>query len=85
MSQTTGGTTMRTLAVFLALPEDLFAAAFGTEWFVDRACPPGSALTDVFATLEHVAMTTTAFPGHAGRWQPLSRWRSVTRIGDMLR
>ena len=34
----TGGTTVRTLAVFLALPEDLFAAAFGTEWFVDRAC-----------------------------------------------
>ena len=55
VSQTTGGTTMRTLAVFLALPEDLFAAAFGTEWFVDRACPPGSALTDVFATLEHAS------------------------------
>ena len=52
VSQTTGGSTMRTLAVFLALPEDLFGAAFSTEWFVDRACPPGSALTDVFATLE---------------------------------
>ena len=55
VSQTTGGTTVRTLAVFLALPEDLFVAAFGTEWFVDRACPPGTARNDVFAALEHAS------------------------------
>src|SRR5262245_60708114 len=23
-----------------------------------------------------------AFPGHAGRWQPLARWRSLARVGD---
>jgi LmbE family N-acetylglucosaminyl deacetylase len=55
VSQTTGGTTVRTLAAFLALPGDLFAAAFGTEWFVDRGCPPGSVETDVFATLERTS------------------------------
>ena len=26
-------------------------------------------------------VTTTAFPGHAGRRQPLTRWRSLARIG----
>ncbi|MGI9051292.1 MAG: PIG-L family deacetylase [Ilumatobacteraceae bacterium] len=45
------GTTVRTLAVFLGLPPDLFALAFRTEWFVDRALPPGASHTDVFATL----------------------------------
>ncbi len=30
------------------------------------------------------AMTFMAFPGHAGRGQPLPRWRSVARIGEML-
>ncbi len=25
--------------------------------------------------------TFTAFPGHAGRWWPLARWRSLARIG----
>ena len=53
VSQTTsGGTTVRTLAVFLALPDELFAVAFGTEWFVDRSLGPGAAQTDVFATLD---------------------------------
>ena len=28
--------------------------------------------------------TFTAFPGHAGRWWPLPRWRSVARIGDKV-
>ena len=28
----------------------------------------------------HGGMTTTAFPGHAGRWLPLTRWRSLARI-----
>ena len=33
-SQTTGAAdTVRTLAVFLALPDELFAIAFGTEWY----------------------------------------------------
>ena len=30
----------------------------------------------------HGGMTTTAFPGHAGRWLPFARWRSLTRIED---
>jgi hypothetical protein len=25
-------------------------------------------------------MTVIAFPGHAGRWWPLTRWRSLARI-----
>lgn len=55
VSQTTGGTTVRTLAVFLSLPDDLFAAAFGTESFIDRSRPPGTVETDVFATLDRAA------------------------------
>jgi LmbE family N-acetylglucosaminyl deacetylase len=41
-SQTTGAPdSVRTLAVFLGLPDDLFAVAFSTEWFVvDPAGPP---------------------------------------------
>jgi LmbE family N-acetylglucosaminyl deacetylase len=44
------GTTTRTLALFLQIPEDLFGLAFGTEWYVDRAVEPGNGLNDVFAT-----------------------------------
>ena len=34
-TQTTGAPdTVRTLAVFLGLPEEIFAIAFSTEWFV---------------------------------------------------
>ncbi len=29
-------------------------------------------------------MTFTAFPGHAGRRWPLSRWRSLARIVEMV-
>ncbi len=29
-------------------------------------------------------MTVTAFPGHAGRDWPLTRWRSLARIRDMV-
>lgn len=43
--------TVRTLAVFLSLPDDLYALAFGTEYFVDRACEPGTRFDDVFAPL----------------------------------
>jgi hypothetical protein len=29
-------------------------------------------------------MTVIALPGHAGRWQPFARWRSLARIGDTV-
>ncbi len=31
------------------------------------------------------AVASHAFPGHAGRRRPLTRWRSLARIGEMLR
>ena len=44
-SQTTGAPdSVRTLAVFLGLPDELFAIAFSTEWFV--VDPAGPALPD---------------------------------------
>jgi LmbE family N-acetylglucosaminyl deacetylase len=43
--------TTRSLEMFLSLPDDWFAIAFGTEWFVDRSQPAGAAFDDVFATL----------------------------------
>ena len=36
-------------SMFLALPPDLFAEAFGTEWFVRRGARPGIAEDDLFA------------------------------------
>ncbi|MFO7590943.1 MAG: PIG-L family deacetylase [Acidimicrobiia bacterium] len=33
---------------FLAMPEDAFAAMFGTEWFVRRGAPPGTVETTLF-------------------------------------
>lgn len=51
-SQTSSaGTTVRTLSVFLALPDELFALAFGTEWYVDRRLAPGSAEHDIFSAV----------------------------------
>ena len=49
-SQTTSaqGSATRSLAVFLALPPEYFELAFGTEWFVDRARPPGVTADSVF-------------------------------------
>jgi LmbE family N-acetylglucosaminyl deacetylase len=48
-SQTTSDvSTTRSLELFLSLPDDLFAAAFGTEWFIDRH-RLGANETDVFA------------------------------------
>jgi LmbE family N-acetylglucosaminyl deacetylase len=50
VSQTTGAAdTVRTLAVFLGLPEELFAMAFGTEWFVRRGAPTEPRATALFA------------------------------------
>jgi LmbE family N-acetylglucosaminyl deacetylase len=50
VSQTTGAAdTVRTLAVFLALPDELFAMAFGTEWFVHRGAPTEPRATTLFA------------------------------------
>lgn len=51
-TQTTGGGSWRTLALFLRLPMPLFRLVFGHEWFVERGRPPGGRmLDDVFATL----------------------------------
>ncbi len=43
----------RNIAVFLALPDEYFTLAFGTEWFVDRARPAGIAADDLFDGLGH--------------------------------
>jgi LmbE family N-acetylglucosaminyl deacetylase len=45
------GSNLRTLAAFLALPEPVYALAFGTEWFVRRGAEPGTREVDVFAAL----------------------------------
>ena len=55
-SQMTGadpdaGMNVRTLAAFLSLPEDVFALAFSTEWFVRRDAPAGTREEDVFAAV----------------------------------
>jgi LmbE family N-acetylglucosaminyl deacetylase len=51
-SQATGAPdTVRTLAVFLGLPDDLFALAFGTEWFVWPGRPTDPRSTDLLADL----------------------------------
>ena len=51
-SQATGAPdTVRTLAVFLGLPDDLFALAFGTEWFVWPDRPTSPRGTDLLADL----------------------------------
>jgi LmbE family N-acetylglucosaminyl deacetylase len=50
-SQTTSSDgTARSLSLFLALPDEYFALAFSTEWFVDRSRPTGDGptITDVF-------------------------------------
>lgn len=49
---TSSSTTVRSLQMFLALPDEWFEVAFGTEWFVDSTARPGSTYDDVFATLE---------------------------------
>lgn len=49
-SQATAATsTVRTLQILLSLPDELFAAAFGTEWFIDRA-RPGIDARDLFCS-----------------------------------
>lgn len=37
---------------FLSLPDEIFAAAFGTEWFILRGAPPELAETSLFSGLE---------------------------------
>ena len=52
VSQATGAPdTVRTLAVFLDLPDEVFALAFGTEWFTRRGAPTEPRATDLFADL----------------------------------
>jgi LmbE family N-acetylglucosaminyl deacetylase len=48
---TSASSNVRSLETFLSLPDEWFAIAFGTEWFVDRSLAPGSAVDDIFATL----------------------------------
>jgi LmbE family N-acetylglucosaminyl deacetylase len=48
---TSASSNVRSLEMFLALPEEWFTIAFGTEWFVDRSLAPGTAADDIFATL----------------------------------
>ncbi|WP_433330431.1 PIG-L deacetylase family protein [Spirillospora sp. CA-294931] len=43
-TQTTGGDSVRTLAALLRLPRPLFRRVMGTEWYVRRDLPPGTAL-----------------------------------------
>jgi len=51
-SQTTGGPTARSFAVFLRLPRRLFRLLFGQEWFVEHGrVPSARRLDDVFASL----------------------------------
>ncbi len=51
-SQATGAPdTVRTLAVFLDLPDDVFSLAFGTEWFTRRGAPTEPRAGDLFADL----------------------------------
>ena len=49
---TSGDGSTRTLAAFLALPDEYFAMAFGTEWYRDPAAPAGAGIDDVLAGLE---------------------------------
>jgi len=51
-SQATGAPdTVRTLAVFLGLPDDIYALAFGTEWFVWPGHATAPRATDLLADL----------------------------------
>lgn len=54
-SQATGDQGPRSMAMFLAIPEEYFAMAFGTEWFVERSRPAGIAVHDPCATLDEAA------------------------------
>lgn len=48
---TSAESTTRTLARILELPEELFALAFGTEWFIEHGRSPSEPSDDIFATL----------------------------------
>jgi LmbE family N-acetylglucosaminyl deacetylase len=49
---TSASSNVRSLEVFASLPDELFALAFGAEWFVDRTLSGRAMVDDVFATLE---------------------------------
>jgi LmbE family N-acetylglucosaminyl deacetylase len=51
MAAAPDGSNIRTLAAFLALPEPVFAMAFGTEWYVRPGAVAGTREDDVFAAL----------------------------------
>jgi LmbE family N-acetylglucosaminyl deacetylase len=59
-SQATGDAGPRSMAVFLSIPEEYYALAFGTEWFVDRSRAPGIAFDDVFANVPSGVETVPA-------------------------
>ena len=56
-TQTTGAPdTVRTLSLFLGLPDEIFAIAFSTEWFVLATTSPSipSALPDLLTDIFNV-------------------------------
>jgi LmbE family N-acetylglucosaminyl deacetylase len=53
-SQATSGSDpdgVRTLSLFLSLPDEWFRMAFATEWYVQPGRPPGPPVADVFASV----------------------------------
>lgn len=51
-SQAAGGTSPRTLAFFLKLPDPLYRRVFGAEWFIEAGRRPGRRpVADLFASL----------------------------------
>jgi LmbE family N-acetylglucosaminyl deacetylase len=64
VSQATGGDSIRTVAVLKRLPGPLFGLVLGTEWFVRRDLPPGSALAH---PLDQVVTARSASPGLSAR------------------
>ncbi len=57
-SQLTGGSGVRSLAIYLRMPRFLFAVLFGREWFVEVGRPArGPLADDIFATLREQQQT----------------------------
>ena len=61
----------RTLELFLGLPEEYFALAFSTEWFVEPAHPTAAPATirrnDIFASLDWSGPTNLSGPTDSSR------------------
>jgi LmbE family N-acetylglucosaminyl deacetylase len=70
-SQRSGGSGVRSLALYLRIPRPIFRKVFGTEWFVEPGrTPVRPPLDDVFATVRRdpgVAARNAQMPVPAGR------------------